>query len=241
MRPLRRIWTSFSYQHRIAFLILLFALTPILLSGVFFLLREYRVRERAILEGFSASLQTGVHFVNGILQTSHIKILYVSSNQDLHLILSTPIEGNLRPIVASYQGVRDLFKTYMELDAYRSSIAVYALLPGVYHAEYSLPIEDLDPSIREAILGKAPGDIYCSLLGGRFCIATQVVSASSELLGIAEITVPFRVVSDVFRFAIPEGAFLAYATSDLSSVMPIPAAEGEDDHIAATVRQVDSI
>lgn len=233
---------SLQYRQKITIIILIFTLLPLFILGPILLAWQWDIRVDEILGNYKNSISSSIDMTSRMVVSSRQKFPYISSNDNLYTILTTDFFQNnpiaYKLIYTAYQNLREEFGVF-RMDGYDSVISVYAINDAAIPGEYSLDYKSLDDKTRNAMALRKNGEILYQyrILPNNFgrnseyyCLYGHV-SNIKDLLGIAEIKIPFSNIRKAFEFKIPDKSFVVYIANKGSTQITLNGREADKNKI----------
>ncbi|RAP73676.1 sensor histidine kinase [Paenibacillus montanisoli] len=214
------------YRHKIAIIIFVFALLPMLVLGSFLTSRIYNSKVKDILAEKNAQLVSSVKGINALLVSSVNKILFINNNYYIINYLETNSDQNLVGIMDFSDYLQSVMKA-AKTENTQTEIVIYALKDTNYDGEFLRSISNLEKerghsgmSLKEEILNAKNEDIVWKIkqakLNANSDISQDYIYAYKKLislnkaLAIIEVRIPLNELLGFFPYDIPKGSYISF-------------------------------
>ncbi|MBP3964667.1 sensor histidine kinase [Paenibacillus lignilyticus] len=218
------------YRHKVAAIIFVFALLPMLVLGSFLTSRIYSSKVKDILAEKSSQLESSVNSVNALLDSNVNKVEFINSNYFIiNYLETTYIDNNLVRIMNFSDYLQSVMKA-AKTENTQTEIVIYALKDTNYDGEYlrsigSLESEQVDAatSLKDAILKTNNSEILWliknaklnanSTMKADYIYAYKKLISLNRPLAIIEMRIQLNQLIDFFPYDIPKGSYINFEGS----------------------------
>jgi sensor histidine kinase YesM len=225
-----RILNTLRYRHKIAIIILLFALLPILVLGWFLTDRIWNGKVNDILSEKNVQLAGSASGFDNLLSSNINKILYISNNYYLINYLETNTDQNLIGIMNFSDYLQSVMGA-VNSDNYQAEIAIYALNDTNYDGDHLRSISRLESefvgggiSVKDEILNAGDDEIVWKIRTAPlnvnsdeefdYLFAYKKIISLNRPLAIMEMRIPISQMLRFFAYDIPKGSHIVFEGTD---------------------------
>ncbi|MFD0674065.1 sensor histidine kinase [Cohnella sp. GCM10027633] len=221
-------FAKWKYRHKIAAIIFLFALVPMLILGSVLFLNVWNGKVGDILDKNEAQLAGGVAGVDNMLTSNIDKLLFINNNFYINNYLETKTDQNLVGIMSFNDYLQSVIGA-VRADLSNDSVIVYSLDEATLNGDYLRNVQSLggyEPdggaALRKEILGSDTGSLVWRIatLPGNGTLEAQTyiyvykkLASFREPLGVTEIRIPFSSIPAYFEYELPPGSSVVFAAS----------------------------
>ncbi|MCM3631125.1 histidine kinase [Paenibacillus glycanilyticus] len=239
---------KWKYRHKIASIIFIFSLIPMLILGSVLFFNVWNDKVDAILEKNEAQLAGSVTGVDNMLTSNVDKLLFINSNFYINNYLETKTDQNLVGII-SFNDYLQSVAGAVKADMSNDSVIIYSLSEDTLNGDYLRRIDSLgnfEPDgggqLRRDILASDTGSIIWRLatLKGQgssenrtFIYLYKKMASLRGPLAVTEIRVPFSSIQRYFDVELPENSSIGFDSSIGGGRFPIAGLETEGGAIDA--------
>ncbi|QGQ98386.1 hypothetical protein EHS13_27615 [Paenibacillus psychroresistens] len=218
---MRKPKISLQYSQKIALIIFLFTLIPLLALGSFYLVKTWNTKVAEIIDSNKTQLGIGVNAIHDLFKENTNKIVYVMSNTRLNGVLSTRHEEEIETVWTNYNVMNDVFSA-LEMGSSQKSVLVYSFNKLVYEGEYIRSGERLDGNLKTEILDAKENSVIWkyrkdsdgSRAKSEDLILYKKIMSIDNPLAIVEVRIPIANITAPLQFALPQEGFILYVTDD---------------------------
>ncbi|SDX63619.1 sensor histidine kinase [Paenibacillus sp. CF384] len=221
------------YRHKVAAIIFVFALLPMLVLGSFLTSRIYSSKVKDILAEKQTQLESSASSVNAILDSNVNKVEFINSNYFIINYLETSYkENNLVRIMNFSDYLQSVMKA-AKTENTQTEIVIYALKDTNYDGEYlrsigSLENEQADAStsstsLKDAILNTNNTELLWlikkaklnanSTMKADYIYAYKQLISLNRPLAIIEMRIQLNQLINFFPSDIPKGSYINFEGS----------------------------
>jgi two-component system sensor histidine kinase YesM len=241
---------KWKYRHKIASIIFIFSLIPMLILGSVLFFNIWNEKVDAILEKNEAQLAGGVAGVDNMLTSNVDKLLFINNNFYINNYLETKTDQNLVGII-SFNDYLQSIAGAVKADMSNDSVIIYSLSEDTLNGDYLRRFDymgSFEPDggiqLRQDILATDSGSILWRLatLKGQgpsenrtFIYLYKKLASFRGPLAVTEIRIPFSSIRRYFDVELPEDTSIMFESSIGGGWFPIAGlkTEGEANADAA--------
>ncbi|QGQ95000.1 hypothetical protein EHS13_08940 [Paenibacillus psychroresistens] len=214
------------YRHKIALIIFIFTLLPMLVLGSFLTVKIWNSKVKDILEVKNAQLTSSVVGINSLLSANTEKMIYINKNYYINNYLETNSDQNLLGIM-NFSDYLQSVMAAVKSDNSQTDVAIYALKDTNYDGEYLRSIQSLENeigsngmSIKDEVLKLNDGEIMWEFRSAKpamnsdfkadYIFAYKKIESLNKPLAIIEMRIPFNQIISFFKYDIPKGSTIVY-------------------------------
>ncbi|SFD97289.1 Histidine kinase-, DNA gyrase B-, and HSP90-like ATPase [Paenibacillus catalpae] len=239
---------KWKYRHKIASIIFIFSLIPMLILGSVLFFNVWNEKVDAILEKNEAQLAGSVAGVDNMLTSNVDKLLFINSNFYINNYLETKTDQNLVGII-SFNDYLQSVAGAVKADMSNDSVIIYSLSEDTLNGDYLRRIDSMgsfEPDggiqLRRDILASDTGSIIWRLatLKGQgsaenrtFIYLYKKLASLRGPLAVTEIRVPFSSIRRYFDVELPTNSTIGFESSIGGGRFPIAGFDTEGEANAA--------
>ncbi|WP_308636356.1 sensor histidine kinase [Paenibacillus silvisoli] len=214
------------YRHKIAVIIFVFALLPMLVLGSFLTSRIYSSKVKDILAEKNTQLASSVDGIDAMFLSNINKLLFINNNYYVINYLETNADQNLLGIMDFSDYLQSVMKA-AKTENIQTEIVIYALKDTHYDGEYLRSISNLekerdmpDMSVKDEVLGAKDEDIIWKVKRAKlnansdiymdYIYAYKKLISLNKALAIIEMRIPLNELIGYFSYDIPRGSYLSF-------------------------------
>lgn len=224
------MFTPLRYRHKIAVIIFVFTLLPMLVLGSFLTSRIWSSKVKDILAEKNAQLESSVLGIDAMLNSNLNKILYINNNYYIINYLETNSDQNLLGIMNFSSYLQSIMKAVNSAD-FQAEMVIYALKDTNYNGEYLRSISNIESeltaagiSLKDEILSAADEQIVWKIRREKvnvnidteldYIYAYKKIISLNKPLAIIEMRIPLHQFSGFFQYDMPPGSYVEFDESN---------------------------
>lgn len=235
---------KWKYRHKIASIIFIFSLIPMLILGSVLFFNVWNEKVDAILEKNEAQLSGSVAGVDNMLTSNVDKLLFINSNFYINNYLETKTDQNLVGII-SFNDYLQSIAGAVKADMSNDSVLIYSLSEDTLNGDYLRRIDSLgsfEPDggvrLRREILASDTGSIIWRMATHKgqgssenrtFIFLYKKLASLRGPLAVTEIRVPFSSIRRYFDVELPANSSIRFESSIGGGRFPIAGLETEGE------------
>jgi len=225
-----RMLNTLRYRHKIAIIILLFALLPILVLGWFLTDRIWNGKVNDILTEKNVQLAGSASGIDNLISSNINKILYISNNYYLIDYLETNTDQNLIGIMNFSDYLQSIMGA-VNSDNHQAEMVIYALNDTNYDGDHLRSISRLESesgsgglSVKDEILNAGDDQIVWKIRTAKlnansrvesdYLFAYKKIISLNRPLAIIEMRIPIGQLFRFFAYDIPNGSHIVFEGAD---------------------------
>ncbi|MFC4776606.1 sensor histidine kinase [Paenibacillus sp. GCM10023252] len=202
---MRTFFTRMQYRHKLAAIILLFTLLPVIVLSTIYMYKSWKEQTEELLNTNRNQLRTGVEELNKLQATVTSNLQLVQQSTVVQSALSTNLYQDLSGFYTLNLYLRDMIQA---LENGNKSIKLYASKDLSYQGMYFSSDTLLSSELKSAVVSSESPLLIIKENDGLYFYGK--INSWSEELAIVEYKVPYTVLSDSFSFNLPRGSIIHY-------------------------------
>lgn len=219
------------YRHKLAAIIFMFSLLPIIILGYFLFSSSWKQQIGEILSKNREQLESGANSIELVLEANINKIFYINQNYYIRNYLETKREQSLVGIMSFNDYLQSVMGA-IRADNSGTGVVIYVLEEMDYNSDFirsynlfEADLEEHERDLPQAILASGESAILWRMRHinpgyfnnsdqTEYLCAYQKIATFTANLAITEIRIPFADIAAAFRYDIPEGSFIVFRENE---------------------------